>query len=90
MSNIRVPAALRGYTDGQIEVQSEAATVGGALQELAKRYPGLAPHLFGDEGQLRPYVNLFVNDQDVRALAGVHTPLTEDDQLMILPSVAGG
>jgi len=90
MSHIRVPTALRPYTDGQIEVPTEAATVGGALQELAQRYPGLAPHLFGDEGQLRPYVNLFVNDQDVRALAGVHTPLAESDQLMILPSVAGG
>ena len=90
MSNIRVPTALRGYTDGHTEVQTEAATVGGALQELATRYPGLATHLFGDEGELRPYVNLFVNDQDVRALDGVHTPLADDDQLMILPSVAGG
>ena len=90
MSNIRVPTALRAYTEGQIEVPTKAATVGAALRELADRYPGLAPHLFGTEGQLRPYVNLFINDQDVRALAGVQTPLAEGDKLMILPSVAGG
>jgi molybdopterin converting factor small subunit len=64
--------------------------VGAALAELARRYPGLAPHLFGEGGALRSYVNLFVNDQDVRTLSGERTPLSEEDRLMILPSVAGG
>lgn len=90
MSSIRVPAALRAYTEGQGEVAVEAETVGAAIQELAHRFPALAPHLFSTEGQLRPYVNLFVNDQDVRSLAGEGTPLSKGDRLMILPSVAGG
>ncbi len=90
MSSIRVPTALRAYTGGQGEVAVEAVTVGAALQELAVRFPALATHLFSPEGQLRPYVNLFLNDEDVRSLAGEHTPLSEGDRLMILPSVAGG
>jgi molybdopterin converting factor small subunit len=90
MSRVRVPTPLRGYVAGQTEVEVTSDSVAGALQELVERYPALRPHLFGEAGALRPYINLFVNDQDVRSLHGEQTPLTDGDRLMILPSIAGG
>ena len=90
MSLIRVPTALRSYTEGQEQVKVQATTVGGALEELTERFPALSPHLFNEKGHLRPYVNLFLNDQDVRSLNGNETPISTEDKLMILPSIAGG
>ncbi|GMR10189.1 MAG: hypothetical protein BMS9Abin28_1010 [Anaerolineae bacterium] len=90
MSQIRVPTPLRAYTEGQSQLKVEASSVGEALQELTAQFPSIAPHLYNDEGDLRPYVNLFVNDQDVRALDGEQTEIHDGDTLMILPSIAGG
>src|SRR4030067_783976 len=90
MSRVRVPTPLRAYVAGQSEVWVSSASVAEALQELVSRYPALRPHLFGETDELRPYINLFVNDQDVRSLRGEQTPLTDGDRLMILPSIDGG
>lgn len=90
MSAIRLPTPLRGYAGGQKEIEIEADTVGDALTDLAQRYPALRPHLFDDEGALRQYVNVFVNDQDLRSLKGDATPLKAGDRLTIVPSIAGG
>ncbi len=90
MSVIRVPTPLRPYTEGQKEIQINGGTVGEALKDLADRYPSLKPHLFDETGSLRPYVNLFLNDEDVRELQGESTPLSAEDRLMIVPSIAGG
>ena len=90
MSTIRVPAPLRAYTEGQHEVSIEAETVSSALGILVNRYPNLSAHLFDEHGQLRPYINVFINEQDVRDLQGIQTSLEDSDRLMILPSIAGG
>lgn len=90
MSTVRIPTPLRPYAGGQKEIVVEGATVGAALEALARRHPGLATHLFDEGGELRPYVNLFVNDQDVRSAQGRATPLGDEDRLMIVPSIAGG
>ena len=90
MSQIRVPTPLRPYTEGQGKLEVEAGTVGEALLALTTKFPSIGPHLYNEDGELRPYVNLFVNDQDVRTLDGEQTPIKEDDTLMILPSIAGG
>ena len=90
MSQIRVPTPLRPYTNGQRAHEVQAETVGEALTELTSQYPALAPHLYSEAGELRPYVNLFVNDEDVRNLHGEDTAIREGDTLMILPSIAGG
>ena len=90
MSKIRVPTPLRPYTDGQGRLEVDAGTVGAALLELTTQFPSVRPHLYNDDGELRPYVNLFVNDEDVRALEGEQTAIHEGDTLMILPSIAGG
>jgi molybdopterin converting factor small subunit len=90
MSRVRVPTPLRAYTEGEAQLQIEANTVGEALDKLTAQYPSLRPHLYNDAGDLRPYVNLFVNDEDVRALQGEQTAIQDSDTLMILPSIAGG
>jgi molybdopterin converting factor small subunit len=90
MSTIRIPTPLRPYTDGMKEVECRGASVTATLQELTARFPALGPHLFSGDGLLRPYVNIFVNDQDIRSLQGPATALTPDDRVMIVPSIAGG
>jgi molybdopterin converting factor small subunit len=90
MSTIRIPTPLRPYTDGQKEIASEAGSVQDALQDLTARFPGLTPHLFNGDGHLRPYVNVFINDQDIRGLQGEATAVAPDDRVMIVPSIAGG
>ena len=64
--------------------------MGEALSELTTQHPDLEQHIFTDDGELRSFVNLFVNDEDVRFMQGTETPIQEDDRLMILPSIAGG
>lgn len=90
MNNIRIPTPLRTYTGGEKEVQVSADTVGEAMRELARQYPSVHTHLFDEGEQLRPYVNVFLNDEDVRNLEGEKTPVKEGDRLMIIPSIAGG
>jgi MoaD family protein len=90
MTVLRIPTPLRGFVEDQREIEISAASVGEALQDLAGLYPQLKRHLFNESNQLRPYVNLFLNGQDVRHLQGPDTPLGENDTLMIVPSIAGG
>ena len=90
MSTVRIPTPLRPYTDGHKEIECSGPSVAAALQDLTARFPALGPHLFNGDGRLRPYVNVFVNDQDIRSLQGEATALTPDDRVMIVPSIAGG
>ena len=87
---VTIPTPLRGYAGGQKTVSVEGTTVGEALNELTAQYPNLRQHLFAEDGQLRSFVNVYVNDEDVRYLKYVETPLKESDRLAIVPSVAGG
>jgi MoaD family protein len=90
MTILRIPSPLRPYADGASELQIQAENVGQAIDELTEKYPSLRTHLFSEEGELRPFVNLFLNEEDVRHLQGQQTPLQDGDKLMILPSIAGG
>ena len=90
MATLRIPTPLRPYAAGQGEVTVRGSTVGEALSELAERYSSLKPHLFTSDGQLRSFVNMFLNDEDIRKLNGLDTPMKENDRLMLLPSIAGG
>ena len=90
MSVLRIPTPLRPYAEGAREIEIDAENVGSALEELTGRYPSLHKHLFTEEGELRSYVNLFVNNEDIRHLQGVETPVNAGDKLMIIPSIAGG
>lgn len=90
MPTIRVPTPLRTYTQGEKEIRVQGRTVGELMNNFTERYPELRPHLFNGDGELRAFVNLFLNEENVRDLQGVDTPLQEDDRLMLVPSVAGG
>jgi molybdopterin synthase sulfur carrier subunit len=90
MPTIKVPPVLRPQTDGEGEVAVEGGTVGEALRALAERYPGTREQLFSPEGELNRYVNVYLNDEDVRVLDGLGTSADERDTVVILPAMAGG
>ena len=87
---ILIPTALRGYTEGRDRVLVEGRTVGEVLVNLAEKFGELRRHLFNDEGKLRNFVNVYVNDEDFRYLARELTPVGERDVVSIVPSIAGG
>jgi molybdopterin converting factor small subunit len=90
MKVVRVPTPLRPYTGGVKEVEVSGTTVAAVIGDLTRRYPDLRRHLFDDQGALRPFVNIFINESDVRNLQGDATPVDDGDRLMIIPSIAGG
>lgn len=89
MATIRIPTPLRQYTDNQSAVDVEGGTAGDALAQLADNYPQLRQHLF-ENGKLRSFVNVYLNEEDIRYLDGEKTAVGEEDTLMIIPSIAGG
>src|SRR3982751_1268796 len=89
-TRILIPTPLRPYTDGSDTVELEGATFGDLLKALIARYGDLRRHLYSDEGKLRNFVNIYVNDEDIRHLQRESTPVTPKDTVTIVPSVAGG
>lgn len=85
-----IPTPLRPYTDKQESVELQAATVGEALAALTSKFGELKKHLFGDDGRLRSFVNVYVNDEDIRYLQKDQTKLKDGDSVSIVPSIAGG
>jgi sulfur-carrier protein len=86
---VEIPAPLREQAGGNTEVQVQGATVGAALADLVKQYPGLEPKLF-QNGALRPYINIFVNDEDIRYLDEMDTAVKDGVIVALIPAVAGG
>ena len=89
-TKILIPTPLRPYTDKKDAVQAEGATVGDLLADLTTKHAGLKPHLYNDQGKLRSFVNVYVNDEDIRYLQKEQTPVKPGDTISIIPSVAGG
>lgn len=90
MPQIQIPSPLRQYTDKQSTVSVPAKTVGDALTGLVSQHPDLKRHLYADDGKLRAFVNVYVNDEDMRYLQKEATELNEGDTISIVPSIAGG
>ena len=90
MPTVKIPPVLRPHTDGQAEVATQGATVGEVLQALADAHPGTREQLFAETGDLNRYVNVYLNDEDVRVLSGLDTETSERDTVVILPAMAGG
>jgi sulfur-carrier protein len=90
MPTIKIPPVLRPQTDGQAEVSVDGTTVGEALRGLAERHPGTRDQLFSPDGELNRYVNVDLNDEDVRVLDGLETGAADSDTVVILPAMAGG
>jgi adenylyltransferase/sulfurtransferase len=87
---ILAPTALRRFLDNQSEIVVEAGTAGEALAQLTAAHEDLRKHLFNDQGALRSFVNVYVNDEDIRHQSGLDTPVADGDTIMIVPSIAGG
>jgi len=90
MPTLRIPTPLRSYTGGQSEIVVQGATVAAAMQNLVAQHPSLQPHLYSGAGDLRPFVNLFVGENNIKDLQGLETPLGDDDRVLLIPSIAGG
>lgn len=90
MIKILIPTPLRPFTDKLDTVEVSGATVGELLQNLTTMHPGLTQHLYAADGKLRSFVNVYVNDDDIRYLQKNETPVKDGDTLSIIPSVAGG
>ena len=87
---VRVPGPLRRLTEGKSEVEVEGATVSQALADLEQRFPGFSERLYDGNGQLRQFINIYLNDADIRFGQGLETPVRDNDDLSIVPAVAGG
>ncbi|MGR6923246.1 MoaD/ThiS family protein [[Actinomadura] parvosata] len=86
---VRIPTILRNYTDGAKAVNAEGATLEELIANLEARHPGIKERLV-DDGSLRRFVNVYLNDEDVRFLGGLGTPVSDGDTVTVLPAVAGG
>jgi sulfur-carrier protein len=86
---VRIPTILRTYTDGAKQVEGTGSTLGELITDLDRQHSGLAERLV-DDGGLRRFVNLYLNDEDVRFLDGLQTPVKDGDMVTVLPAVAGG
>lgn len=89
-TKVLIPTALRQYAEKMDSVEVEARTVGELLDKLTRSFNDLRRHLFNEEGQLRSFVNVYVNEEDVRYLQREQTPLSGEDVVSIVPSIAGG
>jgi adenylyltransferase/sulfurtransferase len=89
-TRILIPTPLRPYTDKKDAVEAEGATVGELLADLTRKHSGLKAHLYNEHGKLRSFVNVYLNDEDIRYLQKEQTPVSATDTISIIPSVAGG
>ena len=87
---VLIPTPLRGYTDKKDSLTLEGKTVGEVLQQLLSRHSDLKRHLLTEDGTLRSFVNIYLNDEDIRHLQKEGTPVKDNDVLSIVPSIAGG
>jgi molybdopterin synthase sulfur carrier subunit len=90
MATVRIPPVLRPQTGGQPEVDAAGSTVGEVLRTLTAAHPDTEDQLFGSDGDLNRYVNVYLNDEDVRVLGGLETTVSDGDTVVILPAMAGG
>ena len=89
-TKILIPTPLRPYTDKKEAVEASGTTVGELLADLTTKYAGLKAHLYNEQGKLRSFVNVYINDEDIRYLQKDQTPVSASDTVSIIPSVAGG
>ncbi len=85
-----LPTALARHTEGQKSFASEAKNLNGLLEEINTRYPALAQNVKDDSGKLRRFINVYINDEDIRFLGGETHPFADGDEVMLIPSIAGG
>jgi adenylyltransferase/sulfurtransferase len=87
---VEIPTAFRRFTDGAPKVDCSAATVAEVLTQLTARYPDLSRHVRDDSGQIRQFLNIYLNEEDIRFLGGESCAVKEGDRVLLVPSIAGG
>ncbi|MFN3966097.1 MAG: MoaD/ThiS family protein [Endomicrobiia bacterium] len=87
---VRIPTPLQKLTNNQAEVESEGKNIKELIENLDKKYPGIKERLYDENGNLRRFINFFVNDKDIRFLEGENTELKDGDEVSIIPAIAGG
>jgi molybdopterin synthase sulfur carrier subunit len=87
---IEIPTAFRRFTDGAPKMDCSANTIAGALNELTTRFPAIARHVRDDQGQIRQFLNVYLNEEDIRFLGGESCSVKEGDRVLLVPSIAGG
>jgi molybdopterin converting factor small subunit len=87
---IEIPTAFRRFTEGSPKVDSAASTVAEALDDLTERFPALSKHVRDEDGQIRQFLNVYLNEEDIRFLGGETVLLKDGDRLLLVPSIAGG
>ena len=90
MATVKIPPVLRAKTGGSSEVEAAGSNVGEVLRTLTTDHPDTSAQLFGEDGELNRYVNVYLNDEDVRVLDGLETAVKDGDTVVILPAMAGG
>ena len=90
MSKVRIPTPLRKLTDGKEEVQVAGGTIRAVLDDLDRQHPGIKARICDDGGAVRKFINVFANEEDIRFLQGLDTPIAERDEISIVPAIAGG
>jgi len=90
MPLVRIPTPLRSLTKGTAEVQAKGESVAAIVEDLERQFPGLRERLVDEKGELRRFINVYVNEEDIRFLDGKKTALKETDQVSIVPAIAGG
>jgi sulfur-carrier protein len=89
-TQIRIPTPLRKLTNNEEIVEVSAPTIGGAIAELQSRYPGIRERLLDESGAIRRFVNVYLNEEDIRFLQNQETPIKDGDEISIIPAIAGG
>ncbi|MCC6500167.1 MAG: MoaD/ThiS family protein [Anaerolineales bacterium] len=90
MPTLKIPTPLRTYTNGKSEVNVSGSNISDALADLSNQFPAIKPHIFNEGNELRPFVNIFIGEHNIKDLQGVDTPVNAGDRLMLIPSIAGG
>ena len=88
--NVKIPTPLRKLTDGNSTVSVSGSNITNIISDLENKYPGIKDRICEENGEIRPFVNIFVNGEDIRYLEGLNSKLSEDDEVSIVPAVAGG
>jgi molybdopterin converting factor small subunit len=90
MATLLIPTPLRAYTEGNAKIELHGKNIAAILSLLVDEFPAVQPYIYDERDHIRPYVNLFLNGEDVRNLQGDETPVGKDDKVRIVPSIAGG
>jgi molybdopterin synthase sulfur carrier subunit len=90
MPTIRIPTPLRKLTNGKEEVSAQGGTIGALITSLEEQYPGIKDRILDPNGQVRRFVNIFANDEDIRFLKNLETAVKDSDEISIVPAIAGG